>query len=256
MLSAARLSLFAAAAFALAACSEEKQETTQAEPPAAQEQPAPAGDRVDEGLQKLREGADSLLEGGRQLSEEAIDRANRAIEDAEPTLRRAGEVVNELVERAARDLETAVTELERLIEEADGADEEVVSEPGAVLAPEDQLNADTRAAARAVPAGVGADYVGVWAGEASACRRIDQEAVEMFAVITPTTIRRYESVCNFDSVPLADGTATVSASCIAEGDTEEREITLSMPSPGILRIGTPERPDMAELVRCHLPAQQ
>lgn len=258
MPSAIRLSLLAATALTLAACSEEDQQTTQAEPPAVEEPaPEPELNRTDEGVENLREGAERLLEGGRQLSEEAADRASRALEDAAPALERAGEVVDELVNRAISDFETAINELERRIEEADGTEEEVVSEPDAVLAPSEQLNADTRAAARAVAAGVGPDYVGVWAGEPSACAMVDQEAVEeMFAVITPTTIRRYENVCNFDSEPVVDGAATVNASCIAEGNTEEREIRFTLPTPGVLQIGNSEQPDLAELVRCHLPEQQ
>src|SRR5690606_37937583 len=102
--------------------------------------------------------------------------------------------------------------------------------PAAKLSPPDQLRADTRAAARAHPAGIGPAYVGVWALNAEECGRIDREAVENFAVITPTTIRRSEAVCNFAATNMTDGKATVTASCIAEGEAEERQITFSMPS--------------------------
>jgi hypothetical protein len=269
MPSITRLALLAAAAALVTACSEQEEQTTQTEPPAAVE-PAPetagdetANDETDDAIAQLRDGANSLMEGGRKLSEEAAVRANRALDDAGPALEKAGEVardvgeaVDQLVDRAISDFETAITLLEQRIDEAETADEPVASDADAVLAPAEQLNADTSAAARAVPAGIGPDYVGVWAAEASACRRIDQESVKMFAVITPTTIRRYENVCNFDTVPLDGESATVAASCIAEGDTEERDISFTMPSPGILQIGRPDQSILAELVRCHLPEQQ
>src|SRR5690606_30247604 len=118
----------------------------------------------------------------------------------------------------------------------------------AVLSPAAQLRADTRAAAQAGPAGVGPDYVGVWAGDAASCARIDVEPVELMAVVTPTTIRRYEAVCNFAETPMTDGAATLAASCVAEGDMEERQITLEMPDADMLTID-----GAATLVRCHLP---
>jgi Asp-tRNA(Asn)/Glu-tRNA(Gln) amidotransferase A subunit family amidase len=249
-----RISLLAAALL-LAACSQEEEKTAQPEPPAA-EQPAPAEDQASEGMKNLREGAKQLLEGGRQLSEEAMERADKALEDAEPALRQAGETIRELARQAVEEFEQAVADLQERIDNAEDKNEPVPGDPDAVLAPAEQLNADTRAAARAVAAGIGPDYVGVWAAEPSACAKIDQEAVELFAVITPTTIRRYENVCNFESVPLADGRATVQASCIAEGTTEDRDITFTLPSPEKLQIGRPESPILAELVRCHLPEQQ
>ena len=69
------------------------------------------------------------------------------------------------------------------------------------------------------------------------------------------TLRR-QRCGNFGGEPLNDGTVTVTASCIAEGNTEEREIALTLPDRGTLRIGTPDNPAAAELVRCHLPGQQ
>lgn len=265
-MTAIRLSLLAAvSALLLAGCSEEEK-TAQAEPPAAEARapsPEPADEPAGDGLEKLRQGAEDLLQGGRELSQDAIDRANEALKDAEPALREAGKAAKEvgsaiedIVKRAASDLEKAVAELERRIDQAGDKEQSVPGDADAVLAPADQLNADTRAAARAVAAGVGPDYVGVWAATAAECSRIDQEAVEQFAVITPTTIRRYENFCNFGGEPLNDGAVTVTASCIAEGSTEEREIALALPDRGTLQIGTPDNPAAAELMRCHLPGQQ
>ena len=72
------------------------------------------------------------------------------------------------------------------------------------------------------------------------------------AVITPTTIRRYESVCNIESTPLVEGTATISASCSAEGETEQRTIELSLVSDNRLEIGAPGASADASLDRCGL----
>jgi hypothetical protein len=80
------------------------------------------------------------------------------------------------------------------------------------------------------------DYVGVWADTADNCGRIDREYVERFAVITPTTIRHTESVCNFEAVPMEGDEATLAAECVAEGDFEERQITLTMIDFETLRI--------------------
>ena len=262
----ARLLFAGAVALTLTACGdEETAENAQppANPPAANEPPAttevPRNAERDEALNKLREGSRSIAEGAGALLEQGREAAGRALEDAGPVLRKAedftrelGRIAQDTAERAAADLRNAAEMLNRRIEESDRQNTVPEGDQQARLAAIDLLHADTRAAARARPAGVGPDYVGVWAGEASQCGRIDQEPVERFAVITPTTIRRYESVCNFESVPLSDGTATVAASCIAEGKTEQRQITLSVPSPDTLEIGSPGSPMQATLVRCHL----
>lgn len=260
---------------ALAACGEEEAVMAENEPPATEENEAapPAaeeaeepdaapeeGDRTSEGLERLREGAGAILEGSRILTEEAREQAEQALEDAGPALDRAGEIVGEIgqsmeeiAQQAIRDLEAATDLLEERIEEATGEPEPFTGNPAAILAPADQLNADTRAAARAGPAGVGPDYVGVWAGSPEACAQIDVEAVELFAVITPTTIRRYESVCNFEAGEMGEDGITLDASCVAEGDMEERSITLDMPGPDTLVIGSPDSPMSTELTRCRLP---
>lgn len=247
---------------ALAGCGEEEDTVSQAELPAIEENEAPpaeeetTGDAVDQ----LREGAGDILEGTRQLSEQARERAEQALEDAGPMLDRAGEIaqeigasLDEIVQQAMRDFETGVDLLEQRIDEATGEREPVTGDPDAVLAPLDQLRADTRAAARAGPAGVGPDYVGVWAADPASCAQIDQEAVEIFAVITTTTIRRYEAQCNFEPTEMSEGTATLNAECIAEGNVEDREISVEMPTPDTLRLGRPGSNIATDLVRCHLP---
>ncbi|MEO3999030.1 hypothetical protein [Mesorhizobium sp. CAU 1732] len=249
---------------AIAACGEEETIVSQVEPPANVEEqttPPPANDEG-EATRKLREGANSLLEGAGELTRDARERAERALEDAGPALDRAGEIagqigasLNEIARRAMQDFDKGVALLEQRITEATGDREPVTGDPAAVLAPADQLNADTRAAARAGPAGVGPDYVGVWASDAASCAKIDQEPLEIMAVITPTTIRRYESVCNFPATEMTDGKATLAASCVAEGDMEERSIMLDMPTQDTITIGQTGSSGGAEFVRCHLPAE-
>ncbi len=267
--------LVAISMLALAACSQEEAVVVENEPPATGEPEAPPatgeadepatsgdGDRTTEGMERLREGAGAILEGGRILGEEAREQARQALEDAGPALDRAGEIfgeigqsMNEIAGQAVRDLKTAAGLLEQRIAEATGEPEPFTGDPAAILAPADELNADTRAAARAGPAGVGPDYVGVWAASPEACARIDVEAVELFAVITPTTIRRYESVCNFEPGEMTEEGVMLDASCVAEGSMEERSITLGMADPDTLVIGAPDSPVTTELTRCHLPEE-
>ena len=218
----------------------------------------PATENEPDTMDRVREGAGRLATEAERLAGEARDRAERAIQDPGPLLEQAGEVadrigqaVDEIVQRAGEDLQRGVELLEERIAEMSG-ERVIVEDADAALPPEEDLNADTSAAARAVQAGVGPDYVGVWAESPAACARIDQEPVEIFAVITPTTLRRYESVCNFQASEVQDGSVTVTAECMAEGDEEERDITFAMPDFDTLRISYDGQPGGAELIRCHL----
>lgn len=259
VLSAAAVSLLV-----LSGCSEERPVVDgQPEPPAATEEDsandtgeATAGDAVE----KLREAAKSAIEGAGELAQSAREAADEALKDAGPALEKAGEIagqfkasVDEIIAKAASDLERATKALEEQIAGSPQPPAKAPGDQAAVLAPAESLNADTRAAARAGPAGVGPDYVGVWAADAASCAKIDQEPLEIFAVITPTTIRRHESVCNIEPAPLAEGEVTLDATCIAEGITEERRISLAMASLDTLRIEYEGSPGGADLVRCHLP---
>jgi hypothetical protein len=258
MMRISRLALPAvlASALLLTACGEEQAaDTAQQTEEGAPEQPEPAPGTAEDVGRELREAGEALREGAENLAEQGRE----ALKDAGPALERAGEVakeigrsVEEIIKQAQEDFDGAVAELEKRIDEAAGTPASPTGDPAAVLAPADQLNADTRAAARARPAGIGPDYVGVWAADAASCARIDVESVQLFAVITPTTIRRYESVCNFDAADLKDGEATVTASCIAEGNTEERQIRFAMQDENALRISTPGADGEARFVRCHL----
>ena len=58
-------------------------------------------------------------------------------------------------------------------------------------------------------------------------RPIDQEPVEQMAVITPTTIRRYESVCNIESAPLVEARRRCRL-VHRRGETEQRTIERSL----------------------------
>jgi hypothetical protein len=257
---------------ALAAC-DDSSTTAESQPaPPAPVEPGPAEpapvpperspeERVDDAATRLRDAARQAGEAAREGADALLEQGRQALEDAGPTLDRAGEIagaigqsVQELAERARRDFDTAISNLEQRLDEAGERTSSDPGNPAARLSAPDLLRADTRAAARAHAAGIGPAYVGAWALSADECSRIDREAVENFAVITPTTIRRAEAVCNFSATDMIDGKATVDASCIAEGETEQREISFSMPSDDSLSIGTEPGMSIAvQFVRCHLP---
>lgn len=249
----------------LAGCGEDEAADSQAEPPPVTVEPEDGGndaaqsldeaqDSASDALSQLRDSAADVLGNAREAAEQALD-------DAQPALERAGEIageigqsVSEIAERAREDLEEAAQALEERVAEAtDGEVSTPAGEPDALLGPEEELSADTRAAARAAMAGVGPDFVGAWAATAEDCAEIDRQSPEIFAVITPTTIRRYESVCNIESTETTDTQTIVQASCIAEGTTEEREIVFDTSEDGRLRIVRGADDEGVELVACSLP---
>jgi hypothetical protein len=253
-------------ALTLAACSDNDDQAANQQPPApAPSEPAPPQpspqDRVDDAAQQLRDAARQAGEAAREGADALLQQGREALKDAGPTLDRAGEIagqigqsMQELADRARRDFDTAVSDLEKRLNETGVGTSTKPGNPAARLAPPDQLRTDTRAAARAHVAGIGPAYVGVWALNADECARIDRDGVENFAVVTPTTIRRSEAVCNFASADMTGGKATVAASCIAEGESEERQITFSMPEDNSLSISTAPGMSIAvQFVRCSLP---
>ena len=249
--------LLAGAALALlAGCSEDKPVQAPAEnPPATSERPndgpgESAGRSLDEATKALREEAARVGEKAREAASEALKNAGPLLEKAGEAAARIGQSANEILEKAAADLNRAIEALEK--SEGQSALPHETGDPAATLAPADRLKADTRAAARASAANVGPEYVGVWAGDAASCARVDQEPVELFAVVTPTTIRRYESVCNFTPGETTGNTTVVAASCIAEGETEDRSLSLTLDEPDRLAVATDGSP-ATPLVRCHLP---
>ena len=248
----------------LAACDDGNQTAQNQEPAqSAPNQPAPEPtpqDRVNDAGRQLRDAARDAGQAAREGANALIEQGREALKDAGPALDRAGEAarqlsqsLDEIMARARRDFDSGVAELQKRIDEARGTPAAPTGDPAATLPSADRLKADTRAAARARPAGVGPAYVGVWAADAASCGRVDVEPLEMFAVITPTTIRRYESVCNFAASDMTGDSATVNASCIAEGDVEERQVELRMAGEDRLAISTPGQAGAADLVRCHLP---
>ncbi|MCO6390449.1 hypothetical protein GTW25_05335 [Aliihoeflea aestuarii] len=259
---------FGASLLALSACGEEQQQqSSEAPPPATQQQDDAgqalddAGDAANDALSRLRDAAGQTAEEAGRLAGEARERAERALEDAGPTIDQArdiagriGQSIEEIAQQARQDLTDAAAALERRIASETGGTvpDEPVGDPAALLGPEDELSADTRAAARASMAHVGSDYVGAWAASAESCARIDREPLEMFAVITPTTMRRYESVCNIEPAETVNGETTVAASCIAEGMEEERQISFDTSETNTLRISQGDN-DGIPLVRCSLP---
>lgn len=246
----------------LAACEDEKAvQAPPAPPPAAEAQPSPppaaqpekpAIETAKEGLDKLRDAANQALKDAQPAIEDARKAAEQALKDAQPTIDKLGASIGEIVKKAQDDFRQATEELEKRLNELQTGTPAPSGDPEATLSAPDKLRTDTRAAAKAAAAGVGPAYVGVWVGQASDCAKVDQEPMEMVAVITPTTIRRYESVCNMAETPLTNGSATVEAQCVAEGEAETRTLTFSLPSPDRLTLTAAEGSGV-DLMRCHLP---
>ena len=246
---------------ALAGCNDEQGGGTQTPPPTAENAPqAPSPDPVsppvntDDALRRITEGAEAIRDAAQQLAGEARQRTDQLLTDAGPAMDRLAELArefgvaaNEVTERALRDFQTGITVLQQRVDESRQTRPQT-GDSTAVLAPADQLRADTRIAARAHNAGVGPAYVGVWAADAVSCAKIDLNSLSSMAVVTPTTIRLAESVCNFAETPLTNQAATLQATCIADDEMETVEIELQMPEDNALVIdGAPA------LIRCRLP---
>ncbi len=246
----------------LAACEDEKTVQVPASPPAAQApapQPAPAEvpekptiETAKEGLGKLRDAANQALKEAQPTIDKARETAEQAMKDAQPTIDRLGQSVGEIIQKAQDDFKRTTEELERRLDELQGKPPAPSGDPAAALSAEDTLRTDTRAAAKAAAAGVGPAYVGVWVGQASDCARVDEQPLEMIAVITPTTLRRYESVCNMAETPLTEGKAGLEAQCVVEGEMETQSLTVALPEPDKLTLSGAAGPGV-DLVRCHLP---
>ncbi len=252
-----------AASALLSACEDEKaaQAPAPAPPPAAEPQPAPpatdpaekpALETAKEGIDKLRDAANQALKDAQPAIDKAREAAEQALKDAQPTIDKLGASIGEIVSKAQDDFRQATEELEKRLNELKNDRPVEAGDPAARLSLPEKLRTDTRAAAKAAAAGIGPAYVGVWVGQASDCAKVDQEPLEMMAVITPTTIRRYESVCNMAETPLTNGSATVEAQCVTEGEVETRTLTFTLPSPDLLTLTGAQGPGV-DLVRCHLP---
>ncbi|HEV7416956.1 MAG TPA: hypothetical protein VGN98_12415, partial [Tianweitania sediminis] len=228
-----------------------------------QAQPAEPAEpsRLQRAWDSLKDATDLAGDAAREEAIRLRQRAQEAIDNSGPLVDRAGQLAAQLrdrladtAEQAARDLSAAADDLEQRIRDARGTPVAPPSNPEATLPPVDRLNTDTRAAASPRPAGTVPDYVGAWAQTPAACAQIDQNGAADFAVITPTTIRQADSVCNMASPTLTSGTATAQASCYADGNEGPREIILNLTSPDSLRISSGASVGRGqELVRCHLP---
>lgn len=246
----------------LVACDDEKAvQAPPSSPPAAEAPPSPppaaqtekpALETAKEGLDKLRDAANQALKDAQPAIEDARKAAEQALKDAQPTIDKLGASISEIVKKAQDDFRQATEELERRLNELQTGTPAPSGDPAATLSAPDMLRTDTRAAAKAAAAGVGPAYVGVWVAQANDCAKVDQEPLEMLAVITPTTIRRYESVCNMAETPLTNGSATVEAQCVGEGDVETRTLTFALSSPDRLTLSGADGPG-TDLIRCHLP---
>lgn len=250
-----------AATALLAACEDEKAAQAPAppaSPPAAVPPPStepaekPALETAKEGIDKLRDAANQALKDAQPTIDKAREAAEQALKDAQPTIDKLGASIGQIVRKAQDDFKQATEELEKRLNELKSDKPVVAGDAAASLSPPEELRADTRAAAKAASASIGPAYVGVWVGQATDCAKVDQEPLEMVAVITPTTIRRSESVCNMAETPLTNGSATVEAQCVAEGEVETRTLTFSLVSPDRLTLSGTEGPGV-DLVRCHLP---
>lgn len=246
----------------LVACDDEKAvQAPPSSPPAAEAPPSPppaaqtekpALETAKEGLDKLRDAANQALKDAQPAIEDARKAAEQALKDAQPTIDKLGASISEIVKKAQDDFRQATEELEKRLNELQTGTPAPSGDPAATLSAPDMLRTDTRAAAKAAAAGVGPAYVGVWVAQANDCAKVDQEPLEMLAVITPTTIRRYENVCNMAETPLTNGSATVEAQCVGEGDVETRTLTFALPSPDRLTLSGADGPG-TDLIRCHLP---
>lgn len=236
----------------LAACEDEKVAQAPASPPPAAEPEKPAIETAKEGLDKLRDAANQALKEAQPTIDKAREAAEQAVKDAQPTIDRLGQSVGEIIQKAQDDFKRTTEELEKRLNELQGKPTAPTGDPAATLSAADKLRTDTRAAAKAAAAGVGPAYVGVWVGQVSDCAKVDQQPLEMIAVITPTTLRRYESVCNMAETPLTDGKASVEAQCVVEGEVETQSLTFALPAPDKLTLSGAAGPGV-DLVRCHLP---
>ena len=246
---------------ALAGCSDEQGGATNSPPPSAENapqapstDPAPPPAKTDDALRRITEGAEAIRDGAQQLARDARQRTDQLLNDAGPTMDRLAELArefgvaaNEVTERALRDFQTGITVLQKRVDES-RQNLPHTGDSAAVLAPADQLRADTKIAAKAHSAGVGPAYVGVWAADAASCAKVDSDPLSSMAVVTPTTMRLSDSVCNFAETPLTNQAATLQATCIADDEMETIEIELQMPEDNALVIdGAPA------LIRCRLP---
>ncbi|MGB6117520.1 MAG: hypothetical protein WBF87_04800 [Mesorhizobium sp.] len=192
------------------------------------------------------------LDKARQQADQLLKDAQPQIDQAKEAARQLGQSIDALIQRGQSDLNNAAQKLEQRMRDAGNVAPTPPGDLDASLPAAEKLRADTRAAARAGGTTIAPAYVGVWAASASDCTLVDQSPLDTFAIVTPTSVRQADVVCNMAEPSMTRGVANVSAQCITETDSETRDLTFRMSAPNRLSISTPDAVG-AELVRCRLP---
>jgi hypothetical protein len=153
---------------------------------------------------------------------------------------------------AAAGLVLALVALAGCVASEDKAPSGLPADPGPVTPPAQVLQEDTVEALRHDRRQSGLPYVGVWAADAAGCRKMDQTTYDLFAVITPTTVRQFEESCTYERQSAQGGTFSFAASCEAEGAKSERTIGITMVNDkSLLLQNIPTRPGTT-MIRCRL----
>lgn len=212
-------------------------------PPAEPEsdEPQPAPPPVDEQVVAPPVSEAEIQEGMREASEEARQRAQEIFEEV------LGDTPDETP------APPPPPQPEPQPQPAQPAPQSQTFSPGALLTAPSTLQPDTLEAARYDASGSGLDYVGAWASRAGDCDLVDQPPFEDFAVITPTGMRIAGVACTIDARPLQNASASVPATCAADGVTQGRLYSFEMADAASLRITEAETGFDGSFVRCGLP---
>lgn len=124
--------------------------------------------------------------------------------------------------------------------------------PDAILSDSSKLQADTLAAATHKRSESKIAYIGVWAGDASGCKQIDQDVYDSFAVITPKSVRQFEEACLIEAAQITSNVTVLESSCTAEGETRKGTIRIEMIN-GQSMMFSHDDGKPYPLTRCHLP---
>lgn len=114
----------------------------------------------------------------------------------------------------------------------------------------ERLKPDTSEAALHDNALSGIPYIGVWAGDGAGCARIDQDNYDRYAVVTIKSMRRASSTCAILTEPPTANPELVTATCMANGETSVRALTVEM--DGLNRMKVTDLGRTEAYVRCVL----
>lgn len=123
----------------------------------------------------------------------------------------------------------------------------------ALLQPVAKLKPDTLEAAQHDTKVSKIPYIGAWAADDEGCGKIDEDAYESFAVITPKSIRQFQDNCAIKATPPDDNPTSVQAACKADAAADTRNITLFITAIGSLQIINKPGATPVEYIRCQLP---